>query len=84
MLRRYMQAAMKHATYQEPANGELYRAQIPELPGLHAQATTRDECQLQLRSNLAMWLQWRLCQGLSIPPMDGVPLAAWIWTNRGM
>ena len=83
MLRRYMQAAMKHATYVQGA-GDSYHGEIVELPGLHAEATTRAQCGVELQSNLAMWLQMRQCQGVPIPAMDGVPLVAWVWTNRGI
>jgi len=57
---------------------------VAALPGLRAEAGTRDDCREELRSALALWLQVRLCNGTPIPSMDGVPLFAWVWTNEGI
>ena len=84
MLTRYMKAALQHATYQPSADGQSYRGEIPGLPGLYAQAATRDACRLELRDMLETWRLLRLCQQLPIPPIDGIPLAAWVWMQRGV
>jgi predicted RNase H-like HicB family nuclease len=81
---RYTKAAMHHATYQQSADRQAYHGEITGLPGLHAQAATRDACRVELRDTLETWLQLRLCQQLPIPPVDGIPLVAWMWIQQGV
>jgi len=83
-LARYTKAAMHHATYQQSVGSRAYQGAITGLPGLHAQAATRDACRVELRDTLETWLQLRLCQQLPIPPVDGIPLVAWMWIQRGV
>src|SRR5688572_23247863 len=78
-LTRYVEAAMRHATYDQAAAGQPYQGQIAGLPSLHAEAITPDACRTELRDVLETWLRVRMCQQLPIPPMDGIPLAAWVW-----
>jgi hypothetical protein len=82
-LTRYVEATMRHATYDQAAAGQPYQGQITGLPSLCAEATTRDACRTELRDVLETWLRVRLCQQLPIPPMDGIPLAAWVWIKQG-
>ncbi len=83
-LTRYMNAALQHATYEQWGDGQPYRGEITGLPDLYSEAATRDACRLELRDTLETWLLLRLCQQLPIPPMDGIPLAAWMWMKRGV
>jgi hypothetical protein len=82
-LTRYVEAAMRHATYEQSATGQPYHGQITGLPSLRAEATTPDVCRTELRDVLETWLRVRLCQQLPVPPMDGIPLAAWVWIKQG-
>jgi predicted RNase H-like HicB family nuclease len=84
MLTRYLKAAMQQATYQQSADGQSYYGAIPALPGVSSQAATRDACRMELRNLLETWLLLGLCRQLSIPPMHGIPLAAWIYIKRGV
>jgi hypothetical protein len=82
-LTRYVEAAMRHATYEQSAADQPYRGGITGLPSLRAEAPTRDGCRAELRDVLETWLRVRLCQQQPIPPMDGIPLAAWVWIKQG-
>jgi hypothetical protein len=82
-LTRYTKAAMQHATFARSSDGQPYRGEIPGLPGLSALAATRDACRVALRHKLESWLLLRLCLQLPIPSLDRMPLAAWIWIQKG-
>jgi predicted RNase H-like HicB family nuclease len=82
-LARYIKAAMQHATYEQLAPNQSYSGTIPGLPGLHSQAATEDASRIELRDRLETWLLQRLDAQLPIPPVDGIPLIAWIWMKRG-
>ena len=83
-LTRYTKAAMQHATYEHSTQDQSYHGEIPGLPGLRSQAATLDSCRVALRDKLASWLLLRLCLQLPIPSIEGMPLNAWIWIQRGV
>ena len=84
LTQRYVNAAMQHATYQQSADGRSYSGEVSGVSGVCSQAATRDACRVELRDVLDTWLLLRQCQQSPIPPMDGIPLVAWSWMQRGM
>lgn len=80
---RYVQAAMRHATYQYSASGQPYHGAIAELTGVRSQAATQDGCRAELRAVLETWVLLRLCQQRPVPPIDGIALVAWIGIKQG-
>lgn len=83
-LARYIKAAMQQATYQQSAADQPYCGAIPGLPDVHSRAATQDASRVELRDAMETWLLQRLGGQLPIPPVDGVPLIAWIWMKRGI
>jgi predicted RNase H-like HicB family nuclease len=74
MLTEYINAAMRHARYEIlPENGGYY-GEIPELPGVWANADTLEACREELREVLEDWIALGLAQGSPIPPIDGVAI----------
>ncbi len=80
---RYVKAAMQHATYHQAAANEPCYGAIGQLPAVHSQAATPEACRMELRDALETWLLLRLCKGVPILPIDGIPLTAWIQMKRG-
>ena len=74
MLTEYINAAMRHARYEIlPENGGYY-GEIPELPGVWANADTLEACREELREVLEDWIALGLAQGSPIPPIDGIAI----------
>jgi predicted RNase H-like HicB family nuclease len=82
-LARYIKAAMRHETYQQSATDQPWYGAISGLPTLHSQAATREACRAELHDVLESWLLGRIAQGLSVPPIDRIPLTEWITLKRG-
>ena len=75
MLTRYIQAAMRKATYEILDDGTYY-GEIPGVQGPWANADTLVGCQEELQSVLEDWLLLMLRDGLKVPTIDGVRLGA--------
>jgi len=74
VLTEYINAAMRHARYEIlPENGGYY-GEIPELPGVWANADTLEACREELREVLEDWIALGLAQGSPIPPIDGIAI----------
>ena len=74
MLTEYINAAMRHARYEIlPENGGYY-GEIPELPGVWANADTLEACREELREVLEDWIALGLSQGSPIPAIDGIAI----------
>lgn len=73
MLTDYIQAAMRHAHYEILEDGTYY-GEIPDCPGVYAQAGTLEGCRDQLREVLEDWIVLGLRMGHAFPVIDGVSL----------
>lgn len=74
MLTKYLQAAMKRAHYEILSDDGTYYGEIPECPGVHANAPTLEECRSELSEVLEDWLLFRIHKNLPLPKIDGLEL----------
>lgn len=75
MLSEYIAAALRHATCEQlPRDGSWY-CEIPELPGVRANADTEAQAREDLRQALEGWIVLRLRMQQPIPAIDGVTLS---------
>ena len=72
MLTAYIQAAMRHATYEWLQDDGIYYAEIPELPGVWATAATEEELPAALQEALEGWIALGLSLHHPIPVIDSV------------
>jgi predicted RNase H-like HicB family nuclease len=73
MLTKYIEAAMKRAHYEVMEDGDFF-ATVPGLKGLWASASTRVECERELRDTLEGWLIVMLRRDQVLPAMGRVSL----------
>jgi predicted RNase H-like HicB family nuclease len=74
MLMKYIQTALRHATYEIlPDDGSFY-GEIPVCNGVYANATTLEECREQLEEVLEEWILFRVYKNLPLPVVDGIEL----------
>jgi predicted RNase H-like HicB family nuclease len=73
VLTEYINAAMRHAEYEDLAD-EGWFGHIPGFDGLWASAPTRDEAQKELQSSLEDWILVGLRLGHVLPIVDGIDL----------
>jgi predicted RNase H-like HicB family nuclease len=71
VLTEYINAAMRHARYEILPESGGYYGEIPELPGVWANADTLEACREELREVLEDWIALGLAQGSPIPSIDG-------------
>ena len=71
MLTAYIQAAMRHATYEWLPEDQLYYAEIPELPGVWASSKQQDDLPAALQQALEGWIALGLSLHHPIPAIDG-------------
>ncbi|NTU79536.1 MAG: type II toxin-antitoxin system HicB family antitoxin [Chloroflexales bacterium] len=76
MLTAYIQAAMRHATYEILEENEGFYGEIPGLQGVLGSAPTLEACREDLQEALEGWLLLGLRLGHTIPPIDGIDLMA--------
>jgi predicted RNase H-like HicB family nuclease len=75
MLLSYINAAMDHAKYQILPDGEGFYSEVPELPGVWANASTLEDCRRELQDVIESWIMAKLRHGDSdFPVLDGVDL----------
>jgi predicted RNase H-like HicB family nuclease len=74
MIIEYLQAALRHARYEIlPEDGTFY-GEIPECPGVYANASSLEECREELREVLDEWVLFRVHRQLPLPTIDGIEL----------
>ena len=73
MLTEYINAAMRHATYDKLQSGEWY-GEISETPGVWATGPTIDATRDELRSVLEDWILIGVRLGHELPVVDGIDL----------
>jgi predicted RNase H-like HicB family nuclease len=74
MLRQYISAAMRRATYEILEDATLY-GEIPGLRGVYADASTLEACRDELQEMLEGWIILGLQLGHQLPIIDGIELA---------
>ena len=74
MLTNYLEAAMRHAHYEILKDDGSYYGEIPDCPGVYANARTLEECRSSLAEVLEDWLLLRIHKNLVIPQIDGLDL----------
>ena len=73
MLTRYVQAAMRKATY-EILEDDTYYGKIPGFSGVFANAKTLEQCREQLQEVLEDWILLGLRLGHHLPEVDALTL----------
>lgn len=73
MLTEYIDAAMRHATYEILEDGTYY-GEVPELQGVFANQKTLEECRTELKSVLEGWILLGLQLGHPLPIVDEIDL----------
>jgi predicted RNase H-like HicB family nuclease len=74
MLMQYIQAALRHASYEIlPDDGSFY-GEIPVCNGVYANAATLEDCRAQLGEVLEEWIFFRVYKHLPLPVIDGIEL----------
>ncbi len=66
----YVQAAMRHATY-EILSDKTFYGSIPGFQGVWANADTLEACRDELADVLEGWLLLRIADHLELPEVDG-------------
>ncbi|MGI8551967.1 MAG: type II toxin-antitoxin system HicB family antitoxin [Dehalococcoidia bacterium] len=74
MLREYIEAAMRHAQYERLSDDRSFYGDIPQLPGVWANAATLKETQQELREVLEDWILLGLSRDDRLPAIDGIAL----------
>lgn len=74
MLTKYIQAAMRQATYESLEEDASYFGSIPGLQGVWANAPSPDAFHEELEEVLEDWLLLSLDGNLPIPLVDGIDL----------
>ncbi len=74
MLTEYVDAAMRHATYEILPDDNSYYDEIPECNGVWTNEATLAECQRDLRSTLEGWILIRTRAGREIPVIEGIDI----------
>ena len=74
MLIEHINAALRQAHYEILDDDTIY-AEIPELPGVYANALTVEECRSELQSVIEEWIVLGLRLGHAFPTVGGVTLA---------
>lgn len=75
MLTEYIEAAMRHATY-EILEDKSYYGEIPECNGVWANELTLAETEKDLRGALEGWIILHFQDGAELPIMDGIDIDA--------
>lgn len=70
VLSEYILTAMQQARCKYVAEDDTWYAEIPQLPGVWAEGSTRDESLKRLQEVLEEWIVIRLAQRLPLPRLD--------------
>lgn len=71
MLTKYLQAALRHATYEILPDDGSYYGEIPGFDGVYADAATLEACRDELEEVLEEWVLFRVSEHLPLPAVDG-------------
>ncbi len=73
MLTDYINAIMRHATYELIEDGTFW-GEVPQLDGVWANAPTLEACRDELKDVIEGWLMLGIAMHHEIPPIDGITL----------
>lgn len=65
---------MRHARYESLADDGSFYGEIPQCPGVYANAASLEECRNNLIEVLEDWILFRTYQHLDLPVIDGIDL----------
>ena len=65
---------MRHARYQILPDDNTFYGEIPDCPGVRANADTLEACRQELQEVLEAWAVFRLRDGLDLPEIEGIDL----------
>ena len=71
MLTEYIRAAMRQARYEILPDDSTFYGEIPDFPGVYANADNLETCRQELEDVLDGWLLLRLSRNLPLPLMNG-------------
>lgn len=74
MLTAYINAAMRHATYEILEDDGTFYGEIRMCRGVWANAKTLEDCRTELQDVLEDWILIRLREGLTLPSIDRINL----------
>jgi predicted RNase H-like HicB family nuclease len=74
MIREYMDGAMRKAKYEILEDDASYYGEIPECPGVWANAKTLEECREELEAVLEDWLLVGISLHHTLPIIDGLDI----------
>jgi predicted RNase H-like HicB family nuclease len=74
MLTDYLEAAMRHAEYEQLPDGSWW-GNIPGFKGLWAEGSSQEGCRTELRSALEDWMLFSLNRQLVVPVLEGIDLS---------
>lgn len=74
MLSAYIRAAMAHAVYKRLEETGQYFFEIPELPGVWADAESLEAGRAELQEVLEDWIELGLSEHHHIPVIDGIDI----------
>ncbi len=74
MLSRYLRAALGRAHYEILEDEGTFYGEIPECPGVYANAATLEACREELEEVLEEWVLFRVAKNLKLPTIDGEAL----------
>ena len=70
MICEYIDRALHRASYERLDDG-TFVAEVPDLPGVIANAPTLEACRDQLAEVVEEWVLVRVARQLQVPPLDG-------------
>ncbi|PKM77148.1 MAG: HicB family protein [Firmicutes bacterium HGW-Firmicutes-15] len=73
LLTSFMLAAMKQVTEEKLDDGSIY-CEIPSCPGVWANEDTLQECIIELRQALELWLFLKIKDNDPLPVLNGIDL----------
>jgi predicted RNase H-like HicB family nuclease len=76
MLTEYIAAAMKRAKYEILEDDGNCYGEIPDCPGVWANAETEEDCRRELQEVLEGWIILGLENGDEIPEIDGIRITS--------
>jgi predicted RNase H-like HicB family nuclease len=82
MLTKYIQAALRHASYEILSDDRSFYGEIPVCNGVYANATTLEDCREQLVEVLEEWLLFRVHKNLPLPIIAEQPKGKSPTTDR--